>query len=271
MLTGCHEYGEKRIVSTVVADKDVVAVYYYDFTQESTAYLKEVRQNNGIKTALTEILSQNDYNLKMCRYAVVSEEIVNNGINEVFFALTDNRFAPDTVIIEGNTKLAAEDYENINKPFYPVYNYSFKNSGVNAVIEKISSGEKIIVIDNKVYRELDSSQSIVFDILCNVTGDCIYMINDNNTVIMAELNKANAFRYAEKNNLTINISAVLKSYKGMPSDNRTKESVCRMLEKDISYQVKSLLTDKTLADNFGILWYENTDDFEDISVNVNII
>ena len=271
MLTGCREYGEKRIVSTVVADKEAVAVYYYDFTGDKPDYQKEERYNQGLKSTLTEILSQNDYSLKLCRYAVVSEDIIAEGVDKIFYALTDNRFALDMVIIEGDTGLDAEEYEKIDKNGYPIYNYSFSNIGVDAVIENMSSDEKKLIVENKVYRQLNPSQSFVFDIVNNTENDGIYTIISDKTTIMAQLDKINTFYCIQNAELNINITAILKSYKGMPSDRKTKEYVCSQLEKDIEYQTKTLLEDKIITDRFDLLWYRQAGKYEDVKINVNVM
>ena len=271
LFTGCREYGEKRIVSTVVVDNDKVLLYYYDFSQENPVFLKEEKQNTGIENTLTDLLSHNDYNLKLCKYAVVSEDIVDGRINEMFYALTDNRFATDVVIIEGDTGLSAEDYEKINKKDYPVYNYRVKNNSINAVVEKMSSEEKKIIIENKTYRELDSSQSFVFDVITNVSDGGNYIIKHNEKTIAAELEKPDTFFHIKNNILYMNITAVLKSYKGVPADIYNKEWVRSLLEKDMYYQVKNLIEDKIITENFDLIWYGKVGSFNDIKIEVNIL
>jgi hypothetical protein len=59
-------------------------------------------------------LSEDDYDLKLCRFAVVNSDIADNSMNELFFALTDNRFAPDIIILEGDTNIEAEEYQKID-------------------------------------------------------------------------------------------------------------------------------------------------------------
>ena len=271
MLSGCKEYGEKRIVSTVVADTDKVKVYYYDFSQEKPSYIKEEGKNNGLKNTLADIFAQNDYSLKLCKYAVVSEEILDDGLNKIFFALTDGRFAPDIVVLQGDTDLDAEEYAKIDKDSYPIYNYNFENNSIDGIVENISSAEKNIIIDNKVYKKLNLQQSFVFDIISNVKDCGKYLIYDQNELIVAELYKSNTFYCAEGSILNVNIKAVLKNYRGMPSGEKYRESVCDLLENDIKKQAEELLKDKLLTDSFDLLWYRNTGGFNAININVNII
>ena len=91
ILCGCKEYGEKRIVNFVTIDEEKISVIYYDFTSEKPSYIEEEKENKGINSTLVSIFSENYYNLKLCRFVIVSENILKNSFKELYFALTDNR------------------------------------------------------------------------------------------------------------------------------------------------------------------------------------
>jgi len=87
----------------------------------------------------------------------------------------------------------------------------------------------------------------------------------------AQLNTISTFNSVKDNTLYINISAVLKSYKGMPSGKKYKRKMEKILAEDIAHNVKEVLSDKVITERFDILWYKNVEDFGKININVNII
>jgi len=270
LLTGCKEYGEKRIVTLFMADSEKVSLYYYDFSAEKPTYLKEEKDNNGLKNTLTEMLAENDYDLKLCKYAVVSEDIINN-INELYFALTDTRFAPDIVVLKGDTNKTAEEYIELKKDRYPLYNYRYRDESTSCIVENAEDEEKNIIINNMLYKTLNRQQGFCIDILADNSNTGVYYFVKDEKNYSAELSGINTFHSVRDNILYININAVLKSYKGMPSDKNCKKQMEKMLAEDIRYNIKSLLSDKTITEKFDILWYKNVENFEKININVNII
>ena len=271
VFTGCKEYGEKRIVNIITADRDKIAVYYYDFSGEAPAYLKEEKDNNGIKNTLVQILSESDYDLKLCRYAVVSSEIIRNNINELFFSLTDCRFAPDIIIVEGETEISPEEYEKNDKHTYPLYNYSVNDNMITCVVEKADNNEKNIIIEGGLYKQLDEQQSFAFDILSRTKKQGIYKFEKNGEVFSAELKNINTFNYIKNNTLYINVTAFMKSYKGMPAGEEAKKILETMIEKDIYKNIAELLEDKILTEKFNLMLYGDLENYKDINVNINII
>ena len=271
IFTGCKEYGEKRIVNIITADSDKIAVYYYDFSGEEPAYLKEEKDNNGIKNTLVQILSEADYDLKLCRYAVVSGEIISDNINELYFALTDSRFAPDIIIVEGETNVAPEEYEKNDKYAYPLYNYSVNDNTITCVVEKADNNEKNIIIEGGFYKQLDEQQSFAFDILNRTKKQGTYKFEKNGEVFSAELKNINAFNYVKDNMLYITLTAVMESYKGMPAGEKDKKIFENLLEKDIYKNITELLEDKMLTDKFNLMLYDDSKDYKNINLNINII
>lgn len=268
-FVGCKEYGEKRIVNFITLDKDSIALYYYNFNKEDK-FLKEERENTGIKNTLIQMLSENQYDLKLCRYAIITSDITND-INELFFALTDSRFAPDIIILEGETNLDAEEYIKADNTSYPLYNYKINNNLISCVIEKFNENEKNIVINNKVYKKLYEQQSAVFDILDKSEKHLTYVFESDGKKISAELDNINTFYYIKANTVGINITATMKSYKGMAAGEGEKRLVKELLEKDIKQNVIELISDKTIAETFNLLWYSNIENIESFNINVNIL
>ena len=270
VFTGCKEYGEKRIVNLITVNSDKIAVYYYDFSKEEVTYLKEEKVNTGIKNTLVSMLSEADYDLKLCRYAVVSDEIIHNKIKELYFALTDNRFAPDIIILEGKTNLEPEEYKKTDEYAYPLYNYSVKNNMISCAVEKLDNNEKSIVIDNSFYRLLNRQQSFAFDILSRTKKQGTYVWENNETELSAELDKINTFYSVENRTLYINITAVIKSYKGMQAGSEYKKIIKDLIEKDICNNVTEMLEDKIMTNKFNLLLYEKSEHYDKINVNVNV-
>ncbi|MBR2028899.1 MAG: hypothetical protein IKA10_07950 [Oscillospiraceae bacterium] len=271
LFTGCKEYGEKRIVNFVTADSDKIAVYYYDFSKEEPGYIREEKENKGIKDTLVQILSEEDYNLKLCKYAVVSKDITGDSINELFFGLTDCRFAPDIIILEGETNLDPEEYEKADRYAYPLYNYKVKETLVTGTVEKLNGNEKNIIIAGKLYKQLDGRQSFVFDILNRTKKQGIYVFENKGEILSAELEAINCYQFIKNNALNINITAVMKSYKGMPSEKQYKKTVEVLLEKDICKNIEDLISDEQITENFDLLWKVKNVDYDKITINVNIL
>lgn len=270
-MTGCKEYGEKRIVTLLLADKEKIAVYYYDFSAEKPTYLKEEKVNNGIKNTLIELLAENDYDLKLCKYAVVSEDVIKNDINELFFALTDARFAPDIVILQGDTEADAEKYMELEKDNYPIYDYNFDNGLIDAAVEMADSDEKNIIIDNNLYKKINDRQSFVLDMLCNKVKGGEYIFQQGNKNLSANLDRINTYYSVKNGVLKISITAVVKSYKGLPSDKKYKQQLSDLLKTDIKSNAESLLKDSLIAENLNLLWFRQVKEFSKIKVETNIL
>jgi len=271
LFTGCKDYGEKRIVSLLLADSEKVALYYYDFSADKPTYLKEEKINKGLKNTLTEMLAENDYDLKLCKYAVVSEDVIKNNMSDLFFALTDTRFAQDIVIVKGDTDKNANDYTELKKDRYPIYNYRHSGESISCIVENAENEEKNIIINNILYKILNRQQGFCFDILSGNASSGVYYFLYGGENYSAQLNTISTFNSVKDNTLYINISAVLKSYKGMPSGKKYKRKMEKILAEDIAHNVKEVLSDKVITERFDILWYKNVEDFGKININVNII
>ncbi|MBQ7816771.1 MAG: hypothetical protein IJ339_05410 [Oscillospiraceae bacterium] len=271
LLTGCKEYGEKRIVTLMTADSENVAVYYYDFSSDEPSYLKEERENNGIENALIDILSKADYNLKLCKYAVVSKDIVESRINEVFFAVTDARFATDIAVIEGDTEKPAEFYTKIEKSNYPLYTYKVRDNNITGIVEKADENEKHIIYNNSLYKTIDPKQSFVIDMLTESIDRGIYVFENNTQQLAAYMENISSFYSEKDDNLHINISAVLKSYKGMPAGDKERQQFVELLKKSIKKETENILEDDIIVQSCDLLWYSKVEKFENVTVNIKII
>lgn len=270
-FVGCKEYGEKRIVNFITIDDAKIAVYYDDFSKENPEYVVEERKNNGISNTLVRLLSEADYDLKLCKFAVVSKDILDSNINELFFALTDSRFAPDIVILEGETDLSPKEYEKIDKLSYPLYNYKIQNNAISCVVERVNDNEKNIIIDNKIYKRLTEQQSFVFDILSQTIKNGRYIFECNNEILSVELDKIKVYYYVKNDTVHINITAVMKNYKGASSNKNDKKSVEKMVEHNISKRIKELLYDTLITTNFNLLCGNNAEGCKKTEVNINIL
>lgn len=270
ILNGCTEYGEKRIVKLITIDKDNIAVYYYDYSQEKTAYLKEERENNGIENTIVQLLSENQYDLKLCKYAVCDKETVTDGISSVYKGLMHSKFSPDIVIIAGDTSADYEKYIEMEDKNYPVYTCFSKDNLITGVVETADSTDKNIIIDSVLYKTLEREQSFVFDILNNNVNKGIYSFLKDGNNLSANLEQLSAYYYVKDGVLNICISAELKSYKGMPSDEKNKQLFIKLLEDSIKLNAKELIEDKKLAENLNLLWYRNIEDFNTVNIEADI-
>lgn len=271
LIVGCKEYGEKRVVRLIYADCDKISLYYYDFTKDKPEYSKAEKTNKGIEDTLVEMLSENNYDLKLCKYAVIDKDIINNKSKEIFCALTNAKFSPDIVILAGNVNDNPEKIIETDKSNYPIYNYIYKNGNLDAIIEDSEKMEKNIIINNKFYKKLDRNQSFAMDVINNVTNNGVYKFYSDNKILSAELSGITTFCSVDKNILNINVNALLKSYKGMPSGIESKQKISNMIEDDLEKNIKSLIDDKLICDRFNLLWYRKVKNFEKIKIQVKII
>ena len=271
LFSGCKEYGEKRIVNFIVADDKKIAVYYYDFSSEEETSIKEEYLNMGIENTLVDMLSDHEYNLKLCRYIVVDEEYLQNNIREIYFALTDCRFAPDIVILAGDTNLEFAEYLNTDKRYYPIYNYKFYNDDICGVVERLNGNGKILIYNDRVIQKIDDKTSLIFDILNNIAKTVVYTFEYQDSLISAKLDNIKTFQYTDRDTLNISVTAIMKNYKGMAADIERREYLKQLLEEDIHKQAQTLLQDTFLAEKFGLVWCGKTSDYKNVNINVNII
>ena len=267
---GCSEYGEKRIVKLITADREKVAVYYYDYTKEEVSYKKEEKDNNGIKDTLTDILSENNYDLKLCKFAVTDEYTVENEIDTLFFALTNSKFSPDIAIIQGDTKEDPLEYIGLDKNTYPIYSYRTDGTSISGVVEKAASREKNIIINNDLYTVMDENASFILDVMNGSAKRGVYNFRykENNTSIYLE--RISVFYSVNSDILHIDISADLKNYKGAAAGEEEKKNVILSAQNHMEKEAEKILQDDNLCDIFGLLWYRNVENFEKIKVNVRL-
>ena len=145
-LSGCREYGEKRIVKLITIDANNISLHYYDHSAAKPAYLVEKGENKGIENTLTELLSQNEYDLKLCKYAVCDSNTVLYKAGELYDALIKTKFSPDIIIIQGDTTTESEKVVNISGKNYPIYNYYAENGRITGIIENLEDTQKNIII-----------------------------------------------------------------------------------------------------------------------------
>lgn len=270
LLTGCREYGEKRIVKLITIDEEKISLYYYDYSEEEPSYIVKEKENNGIENTVTELLSEADYDLKLCKYAVCNEYIVENEAEKVFFALTNAKFSPDIAVLEGDTGAGAEKYITMENTGYPVYNFQIKDDKITGIIENADNGKKNIIMESEFYKELDEKHSILADILSGSIKRCIYVFENENKMLSANLENISLHGYVENECLNINITAWLKSYKGMSADKEEKKKIAELLRNDMKNNIQEILEDKQIVKVLNVLWYEKLYSFDEIKTEVDI-
>lgn len=269
LLTSCGDYGEKRIVKLVTADKETISFYYYDFTQEKPSFAVEQKENTGIENTITDILSENDYNLKLCSFVICDMSVIESNINELTSALLNSRFSPDICIVEGNTQ-DYEKYTDKPKSDYPLYSYNMTDGFINGVVENIDKNEKHIVQQNKVIRTLDRRQSFTVDAIGNIIDKGVYLFENQDKILTANLENINTFYSTENGKVNITLSAILKNYKGMPANKTSKEQFINLLEYNLDKDIREIYDDKILIKCLNLDWYTQLYKTDKIKVNIVI-
>lgn len=270
LFTGCREYGEKRIVKLVTIDKENVSLYYYDYSSDKPAYLTETAKNNGVEDTLTQLLSENDYDLKLCQFAVCEASIVNENMENLFFALTNSKFSPHISVIIGDTTEESAKYIDYDDSSYTLFTYMVNENNITGIVENPDENTKNVIIDNKLYRQLSSQQSFVLDILGKKLKEGIYAFKYNDKNFSAQLENITVFYSVKDKIMTVNISAILKSYKGMASNEKAKKEFLAILSNQFKKDAADLFSDVKLAQKFNLLWYKNIADFDKVDVKILI-
>ena len=273
MFYGCIGSGEhatEKIVKLVTIDDENITIYCYDYSEEKPSYKKEQTKNNGIENTLIEILSRDKYNLKLCRYVVCDENIVDNEINSVFSALIESKFSPDISVIKGNVNDGEKYIETIND-LYPIYSYDVTDNKINGVVKDADTGENGIIVDSSLYKILNKEQSFIFDILKGNIKNGIYLFKKDDKNFMAELERISVYNTVVNGVLNVNIFVNVKSYKGMTADVAGKKEFEIYLENSIKENAERIYNDKVIAEEFNLLWYSKIDEFNNIKINVCII
>ncbi len=270
MLTGCKDYGEKRIVKLLSVDQNYVSVYYYDYSKKEVEYLKEEKEYGDIGNALTEILGEEKYDLKLCQYAVVDSDVVENHLKELFFALTNSKFSPDISIIEVENIYKAEEYIKHKMLNYPVYTYKINQDTISGIVDNPDTKEKHIIISDKIYKTLTPQQSFVFDIINKKMNNGIYSFEENEKKYAVNLENIDVFYYVKDRTLYMQFSANIKSYKGAPSGEPNKSELRNIVVKSMRENIQSLLEDNVIEENFNLLWYRNVNEFDNIKLDIKL-
>ena len=270
-LSGCKEYGEKRIVKLLTVDREYVTVYYYDYNAEEPSYKTEKMENKGIENTFVKLLSENDYDLKLCKYAVLSDETAQNQIYKVFNALNQSKFSPDIKLVVGDTFENCEKYIESDNTSYPLYSYGLNNGNVTAIIQNADNGQRNIIIDSMQYTVLNKQQGYMLDVLCKNISNGVYGFTDGEKEYSADLGFISTFYCVESNTLKVNIAAMMKSYKGIVSDNKNRKVFKQILAENMEQTAVKLLNDSIIIENFGLDWYSKIKPYNSININVYII
>ncbi len=268
VLSGCSEFGEKRIVKLITIDKQNISLYYYDYSQEKPAYIVEKVNNNGISDSLTELLAENSYDLKLCQYAVCSEDIIKEEINEVFYALMNCKFSPYISLIVGDTKENSTKYIEYPTGKHPLYTYSINNNKISGIVEVPDENEKIIIVDNHADNVFSRNKSFVFDLLTGKIKEGIYCFEKDEKTYSANLEKLSVFYSADKDVLNINISGIIQEYKGLPAGSDAKESFKNLIIHDIQKQITELFLNSDESSLIYTNYYKNYLHLENIKTEI---
>ena len=270
MFTGCNEYGEKRIVKLLTINEENITLYYYDYSKDKPVYLTETMVNTGIENTLTDLLSIAEYDLKLCEYAVCSEDVIENNMTELFEGLINSKFSPCIVVVEGKITGDDEKYIDIEKKNYPLYTAHMTEAGVTSIVENADNYEKKIITDGVLYKTLYQQESFVLDVLGGKIKQGTYIFESAGKKYAVKLENIKLNYSFDGNNLNLKIDAVLKSYKGLSSNKEDKKLISEMAERSIKKNADNIFNDALLTDKFKLLWYKAINDVNQINVSVNI-
>lgn len=270
VLTGCKEYGEKRIVKLITIDKENVALYYYDYSAEKPSYLVEQVPNNGIENSMTELLSQNNYDLKLCQFAVCDEQVITSDINGIFFALTNSKFSPHISVVTGEKTDDFEKYIDYPIGSYPLFTYTVEDNNITGIVENVDTKTKKMIIKDNIYTEISADKSFVLDILTGKTKNGIYTFENNDKKFSAVLQNLNSYCYVKNGILNVRITGIIQSYKGMASNENAKTNFEYLLNNHIKNNAELLFNDSMIAESMNLLWYKNISAFNSVKIITEI-
>ena len=269
ILTGCNDYGEKRIVKFITVDKNNIALYYYDYRSQTPDYCSEIKENKGIENTLTELLSTADYDLKLCKYAVCDRDIIENNITELFYGLTNSKFSPDIIITVTDKIEDYNKYTNINLDNYPLYNCYIDDMGINTIVEDFQKN-KMVILNGKFYKKLCNEESFAFDVINNKINKGIYTFDYYGKTISVQLENIRKQYSVQDNVLRLKIQAALKNYKGIPSGKEDKKDLVEIVENSLCYNIENTLNDNLMSEKLKLIWYINICEFDNINISVDI-
>lgn len=270
-LCGCKEYGEKRIVKLVIIDNENVSLYCYDYSSDKIDYVIEKSPNTGIENTLSQMLSENEYNLKLCKYVVCSDEIIKNFLPEVVDSIINLKFSTDVSIINGNTTENSINYIELNDSRYPVYSYDIAENGINGIVENIDEKTKYIISEDEYIKTLPSNQSVAADIITNMINEGIYVFEFSGKTFSAYLENISTFYTADSDTLNLNITAVLKSYKGLPSNKTDKEYMIKLIKDNLNKDIYNLYADEKVVKTLKLDWVDKIYSTDSIQINISVI
>jgi len=269
-VTGCKEYGEKRIVKLLTISDDKISIYYYDYSADKPSYNVAEKENTGIENTLVQLLSDHEYDLKMCRYVVCDSNIIENNIEELFNGLVNSKFSMDTVIIQGDTDAEPEKYTELKKYSYPIYSYYVENGKINGIAENATDNTKNVIADSKLHTILTQQQSFAFDIIKNNIDNGTYVFEHNGVQLSANLENITVFCTVKNDTAHITVDAMLKSFKGMPSNKTSKQQFMEIAQNSIKNNIIYLLDDRCMTENLKLNWFDNLGSCNAVDIQVNL-
>ncbi|MBE6887382.1 MAG: hypothetical protein E7484_03060 [Ruminococcaceae bacterium] len=270
LLTACSDYGEKRIVKLVTVNKENISFYYYDFKAEKPSFVIEQKQNTGIENTMTDILSENDYNLKLCSFVVCDKAVVEDNIGELVSALFNSRFSPDVSVVAGNTEEDCEKYTYMQNGKYPLHSYNMSKEALNGVVENAETHEKYVIYNSKTVRTLDDRKSFAVDAAGNAVTKGVYTFDNQGKTLTANLENINTFYSTENGMVNVTLSAILKNYKGMPANKESKQQFINLLEYNLDKDIRDIYEDSILTECLNLDWFRKAYNTDKIKVNIII-
>lgn len=273
-LTGCKEYGEKRIVKMLTITQQEISVIYYNYSTHEVQYDKVSKENAGIQNTIVDILKNDRYDLKLCQYCIVDEAIAKEQLTEVFSALNNSKFSPDINLVCTDNFINIEKYLQQTLIKNPIYNFDYRSNTINATLPlKKSENSKIIISDGKKNKIINETQYTILDILTNQSNSYRYNFYEKNQALSADLENATTSYGVKNNTLCIDIFARLVAYRGMSSGDKIKNDFLQILKKSIDSQVRGIYKQEILTDQYNLFWYNQVKPFskeKEIKITINI-
>lgn len=257
-LTGCKEYGEKRIVKMLSITEDEISMLVYNYAGEKVQYDTISKKNDGIQNTIIDILKKEKFDLKLCQYCFIDEATADNKAKEVFLALNSAKFSPDINLV------ATNDFEDMERHLgedlikNPIYNFTYDKGEINGTIPLENATKSEIIIKNsKKQIVINETQLVLLNILTNKTSKHRYNFFYGGQSYSADLENATTSYGAQNNTLDVEIFTRLVSYKGMSVGQKEKREFETIMRQSMEEEAEKIFKNTDLTEEYNLFWYNN--------------
>lgn len=270
-----------NVVKSLVIQEDLgvyKAIFIcYDYSEKEIAYKFVENEAYNINNAVIGLLNKDNFDLKLCEYLILQDSIAEEKLNEVFSVVNSAKFSQGLNLICIKTNKALEKIfisENIENP---LCDFIFKDQKVTAqipMLDGVNYNEinRILIIDNKMYKKLNMQECIVLDMLVQKSKQAKYKFYLDEKEMMANISDIKVVFSDDNAQMTVNIFAQLNSYHGLEAGQKGRKKFIDLFKKELSKTVLSIYNDKVIKDVYHLDWYKKMNNLksEDIAINIEI-